>query len=173
MTVVSEVSMSTLSLCGKEISSWIGTDCPFRNILFVDYDDGPTYGAAQCRLGSDTYRFELLARDTDGTYDYAAWDRGQEICVFSLASLPYDQFERLNEILSTDASSPRMSEDKTFYDGVRAILGNADVPQFVVANHGIRTGMIAARQVTPAAVSGIADWFSFLNLQRFSGSPGG
>jgi hypothetical protein len=165
--------MSKLSLCGKEIGSWIGADCPFGNILFVDYDDGPTYGAAQCRSGSDTYRFELLARDTDGTYNHAAWDRGHEICIFSLASLARDQFERLNEILSADASRQRMSDDKTFYDGVRAILRDADAPQFVVASHGIKTSIIAARQVTRAEVAGIADWFSFLNLQPFSGAPDG
>ncbi|MEY9697560.1 hypothetical protein ABIE71_000303 [Bradyrhizobium diazoefficiens] len=163
--------MSKLSLCGEEISFWIGADCPFGNILFVDYDDGPTYGAAQCRLGSDTYRFELLARDTDGTYDYAAWDHGREICIFSLAPLPHDQFERLKEILSADTLRERVSEDNTFYNGLRAILGSADAPQFVVATHGIKTGIIAGRQVTPADFTGIADWFSFLNLQAISAPP--
>jgi hypothetical protein len=168
MTDVGEVSMSESLLCGREISSWIGADCPFDNILFIDYDDGPTFGAAQCRLGFGTYRFELLARDAEGTYDFVAWDRGQEIRIFGLASLSSDQFKHLNKILSAQTSYERMAENATFYDSVRAVLVNSNPVQFVIANHGIRTGIVAARAVAPAELSEVADWFSFLKIERHS-----
>jgi len=134
--------------------------------LFVAYNDGPTRGALQCRLTSDTYRFELLARDSNGTYDSAAWDRGQEIRIFDLTPLPLKQFKQLNRLLSMKAAYSRMAEDKAFYHRVHALLATADPPLFAIATHGIGTKIIGVRNLLPNDVGTVVDWFSFLNLAK-------
>jgi len=46
---------------------------------------------AECGC-SAAYTFEMLALDGDGKYDSQAWDRGEEMRIFSLAALPLTVF---------------------------------------------------------------------------------
>jgi hypothetical protein len=75
-------------------------DLLFSKIIAFGYEDGPTNGVVQSADGATAYRFELLATDIDGAYDYEAWDRGEELRVYSLTMLLAGTFERIVGILS-------------------------------------------------------------------------
>jgi hypothetical protein len=77
------------------------SDLPLlAKVIAFGYEDGPTYGVAESTDGSSAYRFSLLATDVDGIYDYDAWDRGEELRVYSLAMLPPGSFEQIVTILT-------------------------------------------------------------------------
>lgn len=151
-------------LCGLDVSFLVGKTVPFTQIVYLGYDDGPTSGAARCPASPETYRFELLTRDYDGTYDWEAWDRGQEIRLFSLAPLPLEAYERLGEILSREELRQKLVEDEAYYDEVASILEQAAPPDLVIATHGLNTRIIAASQVTVNDMANTQDWFAFLGL---------
>lgn len=156
--------MSEAKLCGKDVSSFIGGDSPFSDLTFINYDDGPTSGVVRCRLSSDIYRFEMLARDIDGKYDWHAWDQGEEIRIFSLAALPERSYQRFLEALPQSASSKKLAEDEAHFNEVNSILEEANPPKLIIAAHGINTKIIAAQEVISADIAGIQDWFSFLGF---------
>lgn len=151
-------------LCGEDLSSWVGRDAPFTQIVFIGYDDGPTSGAARCATNSETYRFEMLARDVGGAYDWQAWDRGEEIRIFSLARLPAAAFGRFAGVLSQEETRQRIVEDKGYYNEVCSILDAANPPELIIATHGIKAKIIAASQVSADDITAGQDWFSFLGL---------
>lgn len=151
-------------LCGRPLPSPGGSAPPFDEIVFVGYEDGPTSGAARCRSGTDCYRFELLARDTDGTYDHGAWDRGEEIRIFSLAELPAENYHRLAEVLADEETRERIVDDEGAFGQVAEILEGSAEPRLVVANHGIATPVTAAREVSPGTLAEVTDWFAFLAI---------
>lgn len=153
-------------LCGQNVAALVGQESPFVKVLFVGYDDGPTSGAAQCPTRTECYRFELLARDIDGKREPEGWDRGEEIRIFSLASLPMSSFYRLEAVLSDPSSRDKMAHDQAFYDNVNAILVDASPPQLVIATHGIRTSIIAARRLNPEEIGNVEDWFTFLGIDN-------
>jgi hypothetical protein len=152
-------------LCEHDVSSLVGGESPLAKVLFIAYDDGPTSGAAQCRVSSESYRFELLARDIDGKYDAEAWERGEEIRIFSLASLPLGSFQQLDRILSDPASLRKLEEDQAFYDQVNGVLAESSPPEFVIATYGIKTKIIAARHLSATDLANTKDWFAFLGLE--------
>lgn len=151
-------------LCGEDLSTWVGHDSPFIQIVFIGYDDGPTSGAARCAANSETYRFEMLTRDVDGTYDWPAWNRGEEIRIFSLARLPGDAFRRFAEALSQEETRQRIVEGEIFYNEIYSILDAVKTPELIIASHGIRARIIAASQVSADGITAGKDWFSFLGL---------
>ena len=163
--------MSQSTLCGRDLSLLVGPDSPFSRVEYIDYDDGPTSGAVQCRSRLETYRFELLDRDSEGKYDRQAWDQGQEIRIFALSVLPLPSFLRLVDILGRPESRKRMAEDATYFDEVHSILGAADRRELVIATHGIRTPIIAARGVIDADIASVQDWFGFLGLTPQTEGP--
>src|SRR5262245_37097605 len=69
-------------------------------VISLAYEDGPTSGAAESADSSTSYRFELLAIDVDGVYDHDAWDRGEELRVYSLTKLAEGSFGRIVAVLS-------------------------------------------------------------------------
>jgi hypothetical protein len=156
--------MSRSKLCGQDLSSLVGAESPFSQVVFVGYDDGPTSGAAQCRSGAGAYRFEMLDMDAAGKYDRDAWDQGREIRIFSLAPLPAPAFERLAGALSQEQAQARMAQDAAYFDEVRFILDAASPPELVIATHGISTPVIAAREVSATEIATTQDWFAFLAL---------
>jgi hypothetical protein len=156
--------MSEAQLCGKDVSSFIGGDSPFTDVTFIKYDDGPTSGVVRCRSSSETYRFEILARDFDGKYDWQAWDQGEEIRIFSLAALSELSYQRFLDVLSQPASRQKLAEDEAYFNEVYSILEEASPPKLIIATHGINTGIIAAQEVSSAEIAGVRDWFSFLGF---------
>jgi hypothetical protein len=152
-------------LCGEGLSSLVGGDSPFAQIVFMRYYDGAISGALRCASGTSVaYRFDVLAIDHSGEYDHQAWDRGEEIRIFSLATLPISAYERFESILSQDDARTRIAEDEDYFNAVYSILDAAGPPELVIATHGIATGIIAARQVSSREISSVQDWFSFLGL---------
>ena len=151
-------------LCGKDVLSFIGNDSPFDQVISIGYDDGPTSGAVRCSSSSETYRFEMLARDVDGKYDWEGWDRGEEIRIFSLAPLPAVAFERFASTLSQNESRRKISTNETYFKEAYSLLYEAGSPELIITTHGIRTKIIAARQVSLEEITYVKDWFSFLGF---------
>lgn len=156
--------MSKAKLCSKEVSSFIGSDSPFLEVIFIRYDDSPTSGVVRCKSGSNTYRFEMLTRDIDGRYDRQSWDQGEEIRIFSLAPLSTKSYELFAGILSQPESQRKIAEDEIYFAEVYSILEKAGPPELVIATHGINTKIIGAKEVTLRDNVSVQDWFFFLGF---------
>ena len=148
-------------LCSKEVSSLKEQDSPFSEIIFLGYDDGPTSGVAQCKLSSATYRFEMVAKDATGKYDRQSWDRGEEIRIFTLATLPAESYQQFASVLSQPTSRNRVAEDEDYFKEVYSILETANPPYMAIATHGINKAILAAREISSGDIQ---DWFSFLGF---------
>src|SRR5687768_1561221 len=98
----------TSRLCAKQFPNdgGMGTASPLSKMVALGFDDGPTEGIVCCENCSSAYRFETLAIDFDGRYDHPSWDRGEELRVFALTSLPPETFDRIVDWLSS-IESPR------------------------------------------------------------------
>jgi len=165
------------SVCCRSVSALTGAQSPFSKLIAFGYSDGATSGVVLCGSCSAAYAFEMLALDVDGKYDPAAWDRGEEMRIFSLAALPTQAFARLVEALS-DLEAPRWPVWVPAHDPskgpllatvdqeVDAVVGAASTPQLVVAASDLLKRILVARQVTAEQFTSIQDWFSFLGLVR-------
>jgi hypothetical protein len=145
----------------------------FAKVIAVGYEDGPTAGAVQSIDGTTAYRFKLLATDIDGVYDLDAWDRGEELHVFSLTMLPSGSFERIVAALSQieeptwpvwvpGMRHPSHAIDELMAREVEPLLDEAVGESYVVAT--------ASLIGPPSAVDHLVDleqpqdWFARLGL---------
>lgn len=146
---------------------------PFAKVIALDFADGPMAGVVQCASCPVAYRFETLAIDIDGAVDRAAWDRGEEIRVFGLATLAAGTFERIVGVLSPLGQptwpiwAPGMGAPSipTSIDREVALLLNAaGPPTVVVSAPGLLAPLLAARPAPLGPAFAHRDWMSFLGL---------
>ena len=165
------------SVCCQRLSALTEGRSPFSKIIAFGYSDGATSGVVQCGICSAAYTFEMLALDVDGKYDRQAWDRGEEIRIFSLAALPAQAFARLVEPLArleaprwpvwVPSRDPSKAQLLAAIDQeVNAIIHAASHPRVVVAASDLLKSISVAREVTAEQLTSVQDWFAFLGLIR-------
>ena len=162
-------------LCGIRVPGGLATTSPFSKIIAFGYDDGPTSGIVRCTGCAEAYRFDVLASDVDGIYDFAAWDRGEELRIFSLSRLSEGAFERAVDVLST-AEAPRWpvwvpgvyphlpTLDRLVDTDIASILAGADRPCLIVAAAGLLQPMVAIRDHPAGGRLSDSDWFALLGF---------
>ncbi len=168
----------TSLLCEHRARALPGGEPIFSKAIALDYRDGPSWGAVQCASCTAAYRFDLLAIDVDGSYDRAAWDRGEELRVFGLAILPTGGFERVVNLLSsvehprwpiwaptmtgTAAELPALVETE-----VVPLLEAAGSTRLVVATQGLLAPIRVSRAIDGRVNDrkwSDRDWFSLVGL---------
>ena len=162
-------------LCGRPIAAWRGTASPFAKIIALGFDDGPSTGVVLCQGCSGAYRFELIAIDVDGTFDHAAWDRGEELRVFSLAPLPEGSFDRIVAALAAieaprwptwapgvDLRAPEL--DRLIESDIASILHGADRPTLVVVAAGLLQPFVTIRESPEPNGRTPTDWFALFGF---------
>jgi hypothetical protein len=164
-------------VCCQHVSFLTGARSPFSKMIVFGYYDGATSGVVLCGGCSAAYTFEMLALDGDGKYDRQAWDRGEEMRIFSLAALPSQSFARLVDTL-TRIEAPkwpvwvpsRASSQEQLLQvvdkEVNAIVSAASHPGLVVASSALLKKIAVAHEVTTEQINTVQDWFSFLGLVR-------
>jgi len=119
---------------------------PFAKIISLGFYDGTTFGVAQCSQCSRSYRYELVA-----------WDSGQDLRVFSLATLPQQSFSEVVKLLSRAGSptwpfwSAALASEPTVSDQLDAELAKAESPSCVVAGRQIDKELLLGRNLTDDA----------------------
>jgi hypothetical protein len=132
----------------------------------LTYYDGPTSGAVQCAVSANAYRFEMLAIDADGAFDWDAWDQGQEIRIFGLAPLSSESFDQIEQLLSGFSPSEPLESDAEA--AILSLLAEAGPAGIVLATHGIEGTILGAREVTADEMDTVRDWFFFMGLTKSS-----
>jgi len=139
------------SICCQDLPLNSAVRSPFGKIISLGFYDGTTSGVAQCSRCSRSYRYELVA-----------WDSGQDLRIYSLASLPQRSFDALVRLLSGATSPtwpiwmPELPSDPArevteLSRAIDAELAEANPPDRVVASRHIDKEILASRNLTEAA----------------------
>jgi hypothetical protein len=147
--------------CCQQFSSLPGGPSPFSRIIALEFYDGPTSGILRCATCGAVYRFDMLD-----------WDESQEVRVFRLASLPPGSLEEAVRALDKAgppswpvwvprrASFPSEEAAAQADRAIQRILDRAEPALRLLAWSGYGETIVAAKEVSPADLAGVPDWFS-------------
>ncbi len=160
--------MSTTGwICCQPLLVNFPMDSPFGRFLSLSYYDGATSGVSECSKCSSLFRYELVA-----------WDSGQNMRIYSIASLPLASFQAIVKLLTAfeepvwpfwfpQLSSLTGSEKSSLSAAIDGELSTAKLPTHVVAAERLNKGILAARELSATALGmlpkdhdfpSLADW---------------
>jgi hypothetical protein len=136
--------------CCQQLLPDSARNSPFGRIISLGFYDGTTSGVAQCSHCLKSYRYELVA-----------WDSGQDIRVYSIASLPSESFDALVKLLSATQSAvwpfwspvfpPDSASASTLSTAIDSELAKADLPALVIASRRLDIEILASKDLTNSA----------------------
>jgi hypothetical protein len=170
-------------ICCQPLPANFPMDSPFGKFLSLGYYDGTTSGVSECSNCSSLFRYKLVA-----------WDSGQDMRIYSIASLPPSSFESIVKLL-TAVEEPRWpfwrpklspltgSEMSSLGAAIDAELSNAKLPTHVVAAEHLDKRILAGRELSATGLGmlpkdhypGFADWDfwrTYLALDQLEGRRG-
>jgi hypothetical protein len=152
--------MNEQPLVSKPLPEGRNYPSPVTHVLALGYYDGPTEGLMRCGAEGPTFVFRILAWEADT----------QDLRIFSLAPLPAAAWAQLVEAYSL-LEKPRWpvwvpSWYEEMKQPVETALRQASPPESVIATDDLLGEILAAKAVTPKNLTEVADWGSFLGLNK-------
>lgn len=170
------------SICCQDMLSLRQSATPFSKMIVLEWFDGPVSGIVRCNQCQSTYKFDMLTWDINGQYDYAEWDAGKEIRIFTLAPLDRGVFEQLVDVLSQTRGAPTWplwfcyfnrafsSEEaqKRLTEQLNQVLNSVRPPSFVIASHDLLQEILRVKEVSASDLAELQkdNWFSFLGFHK-------
>lgn len=161
--------MTEQARCCRELTGSSKGASPFDRAIVLGWYDGPTEGLVRCGTCNRVDRFVMLD----------SVDEDREVRIFSMAPLPADSMDRLEEVLAPfltptwpmwvplwrfPSESDRIRADRA----VDALMVRGEAPEFVLTTSGLLDEISDVKVVSGNEAGQVHDWVSWMGLVRSS-----